>query len=130
MAAELIKNVAKEQIFSLSKLVEVEEEQVVSLTLSQMPGCKVTVFAIDANEGMASHAAGGDALVTVLEGTGEITINGVPHTLEAGESVVIPAGAPHAVQDAARGRSARVANVCMSVVGREGGFCPRAPLPI
>ena len=98
MAAELIKNVAKEQVFSLSKLVEVEEGQVVSLTLSQMPGCKVTVFAIDANEGMASHAAGGDALVTVLEGTGEITINGVPHALEAGESVVIPAGAPHAVR--------------------------------
>lgn len=98
MAAELIKNVTKEQVFSLSKLVEVEEGQVVSLTLSQTPGCKVTVFAIDASEGMASHAAGGDALVTVLEGTGEIAINGVPHTLEAGESVVIPAGAPHAVR--------------------------------
>lgn len=98
MAVELIKNVDKEQVFSLSKLVEVEEGQVVSLTLSQMPGCKVTVFAIDASEGMASHAAGGDALVTVLEGTGEITINGAPHTLEAGESVVIPAGAPHAVR--------------------------------
>ena len=98
MAVELIKNVDKEQVFSLSKLVEVEEGQVVSLTLSQMPGCMVTGVAIDANEGMASHAAGGDALVTVLEGTGEITINGVPHALKAGESVVIPAGAPHAVR--------------------------------
>lgn len=98
MAKELIKNVDKERAFSLAGLVGVEDGQVVSRTLSQMSGCKVTVFAIDADEGMASHAAGGDALVTVLEGTGEITINGAPHKLEAGESIVIPAGAPHAVR--------------------------------
>ena len=96
--AEIIRNVDKERVLSLAGLVEVEEGQVVSLTLSQTPGCKITVFAIDADEGMSSHAAGGDALVTVLEGTGEITINDVPHTLAAGESVVIPAGAPHAVR--------------------------------
>ena len=88
MAEELIKNVEKEQVFALAGLVDVEEGQVVSRTLSQMPGCKITVFAIDADEGMASH---------VLEGTGEITINGAPHQLGAGESIVIPAGAPHAV---------------------------------
>lgn len=98
MAEELIKNVEKEQVLALAELVDVEEGQVVSRTFSQMPGCKITVFAIDADEGMASHAAGGDALVTVLEGTGEITINGVPHQLGAGESIVIPAGAPHAVR--------------------------------
>ena len=96
--AELIRNVDKERVLSLAGLVEVEEGQVVSLTLSQTPGCKITVFAIDADEGMSSHAAGGDALVTVLEGTGEVTIDDVPHTLAAGESVVIPAGAPHAVR--------------------------------
>lgn len=98
MAEELIKNVEKEQVFALAGLVDVEEGQVVSRTLSQMPGCKITVFAIDADEGMASHAAGGDALVGVLEGRGEITINGAPHQLGAGESIVIPAGAPHAVR--------------------------------
>ena len=98
MAEELIKNVEKEQVFALAGLVDVKEGQVVSRTLSQMPGCKITVLAIDADEGMASHAAGGDALVTVLEGTGEITINGAPHQLGAGESIVIPAGAPHAVR--------------------------------
>ncbi len=63
-----------------------------------MPAAKVTLFAIDADEGMASHAAGGDAMVNVLEGTGEITIDGVPHQLGAGQSIVIPAGAPHSVR--------------------------------
>lgn len=96
--SELIKNVLKESVFTLADLVQVEEGRVNSLTLSQTPATKVTLFAIDADEGMSSHAAGGDAMVNVLEGTGEITINGVAHEVSAGQSIVIPAGAPHSVR--------------------------------
>lgn len=96
--AELIKNVEHSKIFSLKDLVEIELGRVNSRTLSQTPGCKMTVFAIDADEGMSSHAASGDALITVLEGTGEITVNNVPHQLSAGESIVMSAGAPHSVR--------------------------------
>ena len=85
--AELIKNVEHASIFTLKDLVEIEPGRVNSLTLSQTPGCKMTVFAIDADEGMSSHAASGDALITVLEGTGEITVNDVPLQL----TVVKPA---------------------------------------
>ena len=95
---ELIKNVQKEAVFTLADQVQIEKGRVNSLTLAQMPNTKVTLFAIDADEGMSSHAAGGDAMVTVLEGTGEIVINDTPHTLNAGETVVIPAGAPHSVR--------------------------------
>lgn len=96
--SELIKNVLKESVFTLADLVQVEEGRVNSLTLSQTPATKVTLFAIDADEGMSSHAAGGDAMVNVLEGTGEIAINGVAHEVGAGQSIVIPAGAPHSVR--------------------------------
>lgn len=95
---ELIKNVEHSQVFGLKDLVEVEPGKVNSTTLSQTPGCKVTVLAIDADEGMSTHAAPGDALVTVLEGTGEITLNDVPHRLSAGQSIVMSAGAPHSVR--------------------------------
>ena len=96
--AELIKNVAHEQVFDLAGLVGYQQGAVASLTLAQEPGCKVTVFAIDEGEGMSSHAAPGDALVTVLEGTGLITVNDVEHELGAGQAVVMPAGAPHSVR--------------------------------
>lgn len=96
--AELIKNVEHGKVFGLKDLVELEAGKVNSLTLSQTSGCKVTVFAIDADEGMSSHAAPGDALITVLEGTGEITVNDVPHQLNAGESIVMTAGSPHSVR--------------------------------
>lgn len=95
---ELIRNVQHGELFRLADLVELEPGRVNSLTLSQTPGCKMTVFAIDADEGMASHAASGDALVTVLEGTGEIVLEGVPHQLSAGQSLVMSAGAPHSVR--------------------------------
>ena len=96
--AELIKNVEHASIFTLKDLVEIEPGRVNSLTLSQTPGCKLTVFAIDADEGMSSHAASGDALITVLEGTGEITVNDVPHQLSAGQSIVMTSGSPHSVR--------------------------------
>lgn len=96
--SELIKNVEHQAAFSLKDLVELESGRVNSVTLSQTPGCKVTVFAIDQDEGMASHSASGDALVTVLEGMGEVVIEGTPHQLQAGQSVVISAGAPHSVR--------------------------------
>ena len=39
----------------------------------------------------------GDAFVLCLDGTGEVTIDGVPHTLEEGSAIVMPADVPHAV---------------------------------
>ena len=40
---------------------------------------------------------GGDAFVTCLDGIGKITIDGVEYLLHEGESIVMPAGHPHAV---------------------------------
>ncbi|MBQ9069677.1 MAG: cupin domain-containing protein [Eggerthellaceae bacterium] len=94
---EIIKNVAHGENFKLAELVDLEPGKVNSVTLAQEEGAKVTVFAIDEGEGMSSHAAPGDALVTVLEGTGQITIEDVPHRLSTGESIVMSAGAPHSV---------------------------------
>lgn len=95
---ELIKNIDKETPFNLAGAVEAEPGKVNSLTFAQMPGVKVTLFAIAEGERIPGHAAPGDAMVNVLEGTGGITINDVEHELHAGESIVIPKGAPHALR--------------------------------
>ncbi|MDU6429147.1 MAG: cupin domain-containing protein [Sutterella wadsworthensis] len=36
-------------------------------------------------------------MVTVLEGTGRFTIDGEPHLVKEGETIVMPAKHPHAV---------------------------------
>ena len=96
--SDLIKNVEHEQGFSVAGLVDYEPGKVNSLTLSQEPGCKVCVFAIPQGEGMGGHAAPGDAMPFVLEGTAEITIKGTPHEVSAGHAIVIPAGAVHSLR--------------------------------
>ena len=92
----LIKNVPHAQPFALKGQVEYEGGKVVSLTLAQQPGAGITLFAFDAGEAISTHAAPGDAMATILEGTAQITIDGVPHTLNAGEAIIMPAGIPHA----------------------------------
>ena len=79
--------------------MEYEGGKVVSLTLAQQPGAGITLFAFDAGEAISTHAAPGDAMATILEGTAHAALDcGVPHTLNAGEAIIMPAGIPHAVQ--------------------------------
>lgn len=57
----------------------------------------ITLFAFDKGEEISSHKSDGDAFVTCLDGVGEITIDDKKYELHEGESIVMPAGHPHAV---------------------------------
>ena len=94
----LIQNIPHAQPVALLDQVAYESGKVVSQTLAQKPGVGITLFAFDAGEGISTHAAGGDAMAIILEGSAKITIDGVPHSLGAGETIVMPAGIPHAVE--------------------------------
>lgn len=92
-----IKNIEKSQVLSLREQIECRKGQVVSKTLAQNGAVSVTLFAFDKGEEISTHQSGGDALVTCLEGTGKITIDGTDYILCEGQSIVMPAGHPHAV---------------------------------
>ena len=96
--SEMIKNIEKEKVFNIAEAGAYVEGGVSSLTLAQKPGVGITILAFDAGEGVSSHAAPGDALVVVLEGEAIITIDGRENHVGAGDSVVMPAGIPHAVK--------------------------------
>lgn len=95
--SERMKNIAKNEPLRLDGLVEYQEGQVVSRTLAQNPHVSLTLFAFERGEEISTHASGGDALVTVLEGVGRFTVDGEVHVLRQGESLVMPANIPHAV---------------------------------
>lgn len=103
MAQEFIKNIARSEAVVLKDQVAYEKDQVVSLTLTQKDSLTVTLFAFDDGTGIGGHSSNGDAMVNVLEGTAIITIGGERHTVRAGESIVMPAGIPHAL-DAESGK--------------------------
>ena len=93
----MYKNIEKEKVINLKDLVDYNEGQVVSKTLVQNELVSMTVFSFDKGEEISSHSSGGDAMVTVLDGTGRITIDGREFVLQQGESIVMPAKTPHAV---------------------------------
>ena len=94
---QLMKNISKSQVLTLKEEVQYQEGQVVSKTLAQNDAVSVTLFAFEKDEEISTHASGGDAFVTALDGVGQITIDGVEYILKEGESIVMPAGHPHAV---------------------------------
>ena len=88
----MIKNLEKSTVIKLKDQVPYLAGQVV-----QNDSLSLTVFSFDKGEEINTHQSGGDAMVTVLEGTGRFTIDGEPHLVKEGETIVMPAKHPHAV---------------------------------
>ena len=83
-------------------LAEYQEGAVVSRTLLKRGGGTVTLFAFDEGQSLSEHTAPFDAIAHVLDGEALITIAGVSLTLCAGDMVLMPANAPHAVHAPSR----------------------------
>ncbi len=93
----MYKNIEKQVSLKLKDLVDYQQGQVVSKTLVQNDYVSMTLFSFDKGEEISTHAAGGDAMVTVLEGTGKFTVGGEVFILNEGETLIMPKGIPHAV---------------------------------
>lgn len=92
-----MKNIKKAEMVFLKDEIEYHDGQIVSKTLEQNGHVSMTLFSFEKGEEISTHTAGGDALVTVLDGTGKFVINGIDHILTTGESIVMPANVPHSV---------------------------------
>ena len=84
-------------VLNLASLVEYSEGGVISKQLIKSPVGNVTLFSFNKGEGLSEHRAPFDAIVQVLEGVVNIVLDGKVFTLKAGESIVFPANAPHAL---------------------------------
>ena len=92
---------------SMAGLIDYQSGTVASRTIVKGKTGTVTVFAFDEGEELSEHTAPFDALVHVIDGEAEITIEGQPYAMKQGEMIVMPADRPHAVRavrrDAPRG---------------------------
>jgi quercetin dioxygenase-like cupin family protein len=87
----------KATILDFAALAEYSTNGIVSKQVLQKKTGNITLFAFDEGQKLSEHTAPFDAMVQVIEGEGEIVINGNPFLLEAGKSIIMPAGIPHAV---------------------------------
>ena len=93
----MYKNIEKHTKLKLQDQVDYQKGQVVSKTLVQNDFVSVTIFSFDKGEEISTHASGGDAMVTVLDGKGRFTVGGEVFYLEKDESIIMPKDIPHAV---------------------------------
>ncbi|MBL7847358.1 MAG: cupin domain-containing protein [Cyclobacteriaceae bacterium] len=85
-------------IFATAESIEYADGSVVSKTIVKKPTGNVTLFAFDKGEGLAEHSSPHEALVQLLDGKAEITIDGNPYHVVAGQAIILPANIPHALK--------------------------------
>jgi quercetin dioxygenase-like cupin family protein len=104
----------------LAGLVAYQDGGVVSRTLVKKNGGTVTVFAFDEGQALSEHTAPFDAIVQVLDGEVELVIGGKKVPAKAGQTVLMPAHVPHAVNAITRFKM-------LLIMVREPGKSSEAP---
>lgn len=97
----IVKNAASlppSEVVDLGELVDYAEGSIVSRTLVQSKVGTLTLFAFEKGQELSEHSAPFGALVQVLDGKGDIIIDGKSFPTEAGKSILMPADIPHAVK--------------------------------
>ena len=85
-------------VLDMKDMVSYQPGSVVSRTVIDKDAGTVTLFAFDTGQGLSEHTAPFDALVQIIDGSADITIAGVVHTLKEGEMIIMPANKPHALK--------------------------------
>ena len=84
-------------VFSFPENVDYSTDGIISKRVLDRPVGTVTLFSFDKGQRLSTHSAPFDAMVQVIEGNAEIVINEQPFSLKTGETIIMPAGIPHAV---------------------------------
>ncbi len=93
----MAKTFEKAIVLNFKDLVDYSDGGVVSKQVLKNEAGNITLFSFDKEEGLTPHTSPYDALLQVLEGIAEISIEENIHTLHSGESIILPANIPHGV---------------------------------
>ncbi len=88
---------AAPQVAALCDMIDYQADSVVSREIIKGKTGTVTLFAFDRGQGLSEHKAPFDALVYLVDGEAQITISSEPYRLTRGETMVMPANEPHAL---------------------------------
>ncbi|MEG0237391.1 cupin domain-containing protein [Cetobacterium sp.] len=93
-----IRNMDYNKVINLKDLVPYGEKTINSMMIALKNSLNSAVFAFDKEEMLSEHSAPADALVYVLDGELEISINKIVHKVKKGEMILMPANIPHALK--------------------------------
>jgi quercetin dioxygenase-like cupin family protein len=90
------------QVSRLVDLVSYQAGAIVSRIVLKRDAGSVTLFAFDAGQELSEHTTPYDALVQLMDGEAAITVAGRTYRVAAGETILMPAGQPHALKAVSR----------------------------
>ena len=94
--------IEKGKVFKATEVIEYTDGGVVSKEFIHSNAGSVTVFSFDAGQGLSEHTAPFDALIQVIDGVMQLTVEGQTFNIKAGETFIIPSGAHHSVKTVER----------------------------
>lgn len=86
------------QVFNLANEVNSSEERVVFHRVFENENGGIVLLAFRAGQGLDTHIAQAEVMVSVLEGEIDFTMLDQKHRLSTGQSLLMGAGVPHSVE--------------------------------
>jgi quercetin dioxygenase-like cupin family protein len=87
----------KSKVFGFSESVDYSDGGIISKTVLKKETGNISLFSFDKGEALSEHTAPFDAMITVVDGKGEVVIGGKSFILASGQSIIMPANITHAV---------------------------------
>lgn len=85
------------KVMHLANIIDYSPDGIISREFVKNSNGGISIFSFDAGQRLSEHTAPFDAIVQILDGEAQITIDGEFFTVRAGEVIVMPAGHPHAL---------------------------------
>ncbi|HEY9849991.1 MAG TPA: cupin domain-containing protein [Leptolyngbyaceae cyanobacterium] len=82
----------------LKNEIQYPDGGVLSKVLVKTSNCQYTLFCLASGTDISEHTSPKNAVITVIDGKGILTLEGRDIELEAGVFVFMPANAPHALK--------------------------------
>ena len=79
------------------EIIEYVPNSVVIKTIIKKSTGNISIMSFDSGEGLTEKTTPFDTFAQIIEGKAEIVINKIPHLLESGQGIIIPAHAPNLI---------------------------------
>jgi quercetin dioxygenase-like cupin family protein len=89
---------APEKIVSLAAETQFAENGIVSRSILNTRGLRITLFGFSAGQELTEHTSPGRAVIQILSGECEFRLTGKANRLQSGDLLYLPPNLPHAVR--------------------------------
>jgi quercetin dioxygenase-like cupin family protein len=86
------------KVLSLPQETQFAANGIVSRLLFRSPTTRVVLFGFDQGQELSEHTSTSHALIQVLSGSCEFSLEGTPRRLKAGDLLYLPPNLPHALK--------------------------------